>query len=86
MCRSDCGSTAIGKRYARTDEMGIPFAVTIDYETLEKDTVTLRDIITMKQVRVPVKELKSIIESFDLQGLKFETLTKNYPVIEEKNE
>lgn len=35
MCRVDCGSSAIGKRYARTDEMGIPLAVTIDYETIE---------------------------------------------------
>lgn len=35
MCRTDCGSSAIGKRYARTDEMGIPLAVTIDYETIE---------------------------------------------------
>ena len=35
MCRSDCGSTAIGKRYSRTDEMGIPFAITIDYDSLK---------------------------------------------------
>lgn len=48
MCRVDCGSTAIGKRYARTDEMGIPFAVTVDYDTLENDSVTLRDIKSMK--------------------------------------
>lgn len=48
MCRSDCGSSAIGKRYSRTDEMGIPFAVTIDFETLENNTVTLREIISMK--------------------------------------
>lgn len=44
MCRTDCGSSAIGKRYARTDEMGIPFAITVDFDTLEKDTVTLREI------------------------------------------
>lgn len=44
MCRTDCGSSAIGKRYARTDEMGIPFAITVDFETIEKDTVTLREI------------------------------------------
>lgn len=48
MCRSDCGSSAIGKRYARTDEMGIPLACTIDYDTLEKHTVTLRDLNSMK--------------------------------------
>lgn len=48
MCRSDCGSSAIGKRYARTDEMGIPYAVTIDFQTLEDETVTMRDIESMK--------------------------------------
>lgn len=58
MCRVDCGSTAIGKRYARTDEMGIPFAVTVDYDTLENDSVTLRDIKSMKQIRVPISELR----------------------------
>lgn len=48
MCRSDCGSSAIGKRYARTDEMGIPYAITIDYDTLSNQTVTVRDLDTMK--------------------------------------
>ncbi len=48
MCRTDCGGSAIGKRYARTDEMGIPFAVTVDFTTLKDDSVTLRDIDSMK--------------------------------------
>lgn len=48
MCRADCGGTAIGKRYARTDEMGIPFAVTIDFDTLSENTVTVREIDSMK--------------------------------------
>lgn len=48
MCWSDCGSSAIGKRYSWTDEMGIPFAITIDYDTLSDKTVTLRDINSMK--------------------------------------
>ena len=48
MCRTDCGSSAIGKRYARTDEMGIPFAVTVDLDTLKDNTVTLREIESMK--------------------------------------
>lgn len=49
----DAGQT-IGKRYARTDELGIPFGITIDGETLENDTVTLREILTCKQIRIPV--------------------------------
>ena len=47
----------IGKRYRRQDEIGTPFAVTIDHQTLEDDTVTLRDRDSLAQERVPVAEL-----------------------------
>lgn len=43
--------TTIGRRYARTDEVGVPFAVTVDYETIEGDTVTLRERDSTAQVR-----------------------------------
>ena len=49
---------SIGKRYARMDEIGCPYCVTIDYDTLEKDDITLRDRDSTKQVRVPIKDLK----------------------------
>ncbi len=48
---------SIGKRYVRADEMGIPYAVTIDYQTLEDNTVTIRYRDTREQVRVHVEEL-----------------------------
>jgi len=54
-------SGAIGKRYRRQDELGTPFCVTIDFDTLENDTVTLRDRDTMKQERVPIQNLVSLI-------------------------
>lgn len=50
-------SGAIGKRYRRQDELGTPFCVTVDYETLENDTVTLRERDSMKQERVPLQNL-----------------------------
>jgi glycyl-tRNA synthetase len=50
----DSGQT-IGKRYARTDECGIPFAITVDFDTLNDETVTLRELNTMKQVRLKVR-------------------------------
>ena len=62
-------SGAIGRRYRRQDEIGTPFCVTVDFETLgEKDrrlqdTVTLRDRDSMKQERLPVKDLPSILLS-----------------------
>jgi glycyl-tRNA synthetase len=48
---------AIGRRYRRQDEIGTPFAITIDHQTLEDDTVTLRDRDTLEQERVPVEGL-----------------------------
>ena len=48
---------AIGRRYRRQDEIGTPLAVTVDFQTLTDDTVTLRDRDTMKQERVPIAEL-----------------------------
>ena len=54
-------SGTIGKRYARADEIGIPFTVTIDYESLENEDVTLRDRDTTEQVRVKRTELAETI-------------------------
>lgn len=47
----------IGKRYYSQDELGTPFCITIDFESLENDTVTVRERDSMKQVRVDIKEL-----------------------------
>jgi glycyl-tRNA synthetase len=55
-CEYDEGG-AIGKRYRRQDELGTPFCITIDFDTLEDDTVTLRDRDSMKQERIPVSQL-----------------------------
>src|SRR3954449_1727937 len=52
----------IGKRYRRQDEIGTPFGVTIDHQTLEDDTVTLRDRDSLSQERVPVAELADLLE------------------------
>jgi len=54
-------SGAIGKRYRRQDAIGTPLCVTIDYETLEDESVTVRDRDTMEQVRIPISELVSYI-------------------------
>lgn len=54
-------SGAIGRRYRRQDEVGTPFAITVDYDTKEDQTVTLRDRDSMKQVRVPICDLPDLI-------------------------
>lgn len=58
-------AAAIGKRYRRQDEVGTPFCVTVDFDTIgengpeKKDTITLRDRDSMQQVRMPIAELKN---------------------------
>lgn len=53
---------SIGKRYRREDEIGTPFCITVDFDTMEDDTVTVRDRDTMEQVRMPISELVAYIE------------------------
>jgi glycyl-tRNA synthetase len=53
---------SIGRRYARMDEIGAPFCITIDYESLENETVTLRDRDTAKQSRIKIKELSKCLK------------------------
>ncbi|MFT8312771.1 MAG: glycine--tRNA ligase [Clostridium sp.] len=53
---------SIGKRYRREDEIGTPYCITVDFDTLEDDTVTVRDRDTMQQIRVKIEELEKFIE------------------------
>ena len=57
------GSGTIGRRYARSDEIGVPFAITVDFETKEDNMVTLRNRDTEEQERVLISELVDIIKS-----------------------
>lgn len=54
---------AVGRRYRRADALGTPFCITVDHQTLEDRTVTIRHRDTMKQDRVAISELKGIIEN-----------------------
>ena len=53
---------SIGKRYRRQDAIGTPYCITVDHDTLEDHCVTVRDRDTMSQERVPIAELKSLID------------------------
>ncbi len=61
MCDYD-EAGSIGKRYRREDEIGTPYCVTIDFDTLEDECVTIRDRDTIEQVRVKIDELESYIQ------------------------
>ena len=61
MCDYD-EAGSIGKRYRREDEIGTPYCVTVDFDTLEDETVTLRDRDTMEQIRLKIDEVASWVE------------------------
>ncbi|MEM3755015.1 MAG: His/Gly/Thr/Pro-type tRNA ligase C-terminal domain-containing protein, partial [Candidatus Bathyarchaeia archaeon] len=63
-------SGSIGRRYARADEAGIPLAITIDYQTLKDETVTIRDRDTWRQIRVQISRLEETIKSFLNKNLR----------------
>jgi glycyl-tRNA synthetase len=54
-------SAAIGKRYRRQDEIGTPWAFTIDHQTLEDGTVTIRDRDTLEQERIPLEGVRELV-------------------------
>lgn len=69
-------SGSIGRRYARTDEAGIPLGITVDYDTLKDDTVTIRDRDTWKQVRSPISDLPTQLHMYFRWKISFEQLGK----------
>lgn len=65
-------SGSIGRRYRRNDEIGTPYEVTVDYETLEQGTVTIRDRDSMLQIRVPLGQVADKLQALLCKALKFE--------------
>ncbi|MBU0898366.1 MAG: hypothetical protein KJ613_00980 [Nanoarchaeota archaeon] len=68
-------SGSIGRRYRRIDEVGISAGLTVDYDSLKKNDVTLRDRDSMKQIRVKIKDLPLVLKEF-INGAKLEKLGK----------
>jgi len=73
LCKYD-ETASIGKRYLRAAEEGIPYAVTVDFDTLKDKAVTIRERDTEKQVRMKIKKLKETINSLIIGEIKFKDL------------
>lgn len=58
MCDYD-EAGSIGKRYRRQDEVGTPYCITVDFDTLEDNTVTIRARDTMEQIRININEIEN---------------------------
>ncbi len=74
MISSFDGSGTIGRRYARADEIGVPFAVTVDYDTIDDKKVTIRNRDTFEQKRVAIRRLPIIIKELVEGNITFEEL------------
>jgi len=69
---------SIGRRYARADEIGIPLGITVDYETLNDNTVTVRDRDSWKQVRSPIPDLPMLLHKYFKWKINFDDLGKPF--------
>jgi glycyl-tRNA synthetase len=68
---------SIGRRYARADEVGVQLDITVDYDTLKDDTVTVRDRDSWKQIRCPIKQLSELLHKYFRGKIDFGELGKN---------
>ena len=69
---------SIGRRYARNDEMGTPFCITIDGDSLKKKDITIRDRDTTKQIRVKISELENILRKLIKKEINFDRAGKKF--------
>ena len=81
----DDSGGSIGRRYARTDEIAIPLAITIDFDSLkEPHTVTLRERDSMKQVRINVDEIVKVVSDLADSKISWNGVLETYPNFETK--
>jgi len=80
--RVDKSTAALGRRYARADEIGVPFAVTVDFDTVKDNTVTLRERDSMTQIRLHKDEITPLVYSFVLGKKTWADATAKFPVVQ----
>ena len=78
----DSSSGTVGRRYARADELGIPFGVTIDFQTLMDESVTVRDRDSMGQIRVPLTSLKELLLMLVHEQIDWSRVLTRYPSVQ----
>ncbi|CAH0556631.1 unnamed protein product [Brassicogethes aeneus] len=79
----DDSSGSIGRRYARTDEIAIPYGITIDFDTLkEPHSVTLRERDSMTQVRIPMSDVATVVHNLAYSKQEWSDIQSKYPKFE----
>ncbi|BES99748.1 Glycyl-tRNA synthetase [Nesidiocoris tenuis] len=82
--RIDDSSGSIGRRYSRTDEIAVPFGVTIDFETLKNSTATLRERDSMEQIRLPLSDIPELVQDLSVGRRTWTDAKSKYPNVEAK--
>ncbi|KAA3680240.1 glycyl-tRNA synthetase [Paragonimus westermani] len=84
--RIDESSGSIGRRYARTDQIAIPYGITVDFDTVHKSpaSATLRERDSMRQIRVPLDELPTLISDLSNGVLDWSEAQSKYPAFEQQ--
>lgn len=75
----DSSSQSIGKRYARTDEIGIPYGITVDFDTIKDRTVTLRSCATTEQLRVSIDDIAQLVRDLTNGEKQWADAKKEWP-------
>ncbi|OLY77899.1 Glycine-tRNA ligase 1, mitochondrial [Smittium mucronatum] len=78
----DAASASIGRRYSRNDELGIPFAITVDYQSIESGLITLRERDTTTQIQADIKVILDLVVKLVNGSETWENIIKTHPVIE----
>jgi glycyl-tRNA synthetase len=77
----DDSSASLGKRYSRCDEVGIPFGITVDFDTAKDNCVTIRERDTCAQIRVPIADVTSLLKGICEGESNWSSAVARYPVV-----
>lgn len=80
--RVDKSSATLGRRYARADELGVPFAITVDFLSVEDGTVTIRERDSTQQVRLPKDEVTTLMFQIVHGRMSWEKVMQKYPLVQ----
>ena len=84
--RVDKSTASLGRRYSRADEVGVPFAVTVDFDSLTDGSVTLRERDSTIQIRLPKADVTRVIFDFVHGRFTWEEATAKYKVVQVKED
>jgi glycyl-tRNA synthetase len=84
--RVDKSTASLGRKYSRADEVGVPYAVTVDFDTLTNGTVTLRERDSTVQIRLPKSDVFRVVFDFVHGRLTWVDATAKYPIVTVKED